>query len=326
MSQYESNTAGSLVQPAIERIGYAATDVATAWDMNIIMAMRRNSAIVALRGAGSTGGIDPSAAEHVLNDLLVPRFERLRAEGTPLVVVYDGDPPDPERPDIGLIASGLLDTFGRYVRTGDMTFMTAQADDWYHPPVPGANLVNAHGLPFDTYVFKRGQYPGDHNRFTQSDILAAYPGYRQLYIGAAGQLAAGQMVDYCNRVPPGGSVNITVIRALINRALDQEIGEKLAAAVDEARRQKFAAMLEQRRRQHGVQWGEDGQFDASFLQEVRRVDDTHEMVILWQSPEEVKIANCRRIDLYTPEYDRLFAEAPYYVKTTPLRARHVPPR
>ena len=315
-----------ITAPPAERpeLGRAAIDIATAWDMSTRMAMRRSSEIIALRGAGSTGGIDPSAADRVLDDLLIPRFVQLREQNRPVVVMYDGDPDDPARPDIGYIAGRLLDRFGHHVASGNMTFMTAQASDWYYPPEPGSNLANAHGLPFDTYVFPRGEYQGDHNRFTQSDLLVAYPRYRQLYVGAAGQLAAGQMVDYCNRVPAGGNVNVTVIRALINGALDREIGDKLAAAVDDAKRQKFTAMLEQRRRKYGAHWGEDGRFDNSFLEEVRRIDDTHEIVVLWKTPEEVEIANCRRIDLNTPEYDRQFAEAPYYVKTTPILARQVP--
>lgn len=305
-------------------LGQAAIDIATAWDMSTRMAMRRGSEIIALRGAGSTGGIDPQAADHVLDDLLIPRFEQLHEQGTPVVVMYDGDPDDPAKPDIGYVAGRLLDRFGRLINTGDMTFMTAQTKDWYYPPEPGSNLANAHGLPFDTYVFPRGEYPGDHNRFTQSDLLVAYPRYRQLYIGAAGMLAANQMVDYCNRVPAGSGVHVTVIRALINGALDKEIGDKLAAAVDDAKRQKFANMLEQRRRRYGAHWDNDGRLDASFLEEVNRVDTSHEIVVLWKSPEEVEVANCRRIDLNTPEYDRLFAEAPYYIKTTPIRARQVP--
>jgi hypothetical protein len=308
----------------VPNFGQAAIDIATAWDMNTITAMRRGSEIIALRGAGSTGGIDPSAADHVLDDLLIPQIEQVRRQEKPVVVMYDGDPDDPARPDIGYVAGRLLDRFGRFVDTGDMTFMTAQADDWYYPPRPGSNLANASGRPFDTYVFPRGVYPGDHNRFTQSDILAAYPRYRQVYIGAAGMLAAQQMVDYCNRVPGGGNVNITLIRALINGALDREIGEQLATAVDDAKRQKLESMLEQRRRQYGVHWGDDGRFDASFLEEVRRPDDAHELVVLWSTPEAVDVVNCRRIDLNTPEYDRLFEEAPYYIKTTPIRARQVP--
>lgn len=312
------------MQPDIATLGHAAVDMATAWDMNMQLAIRRNSEIIALRGAGSTGGIDPIAADHVLDDLVIPRLENLREQGTPVVVMYDGDPDNPERPDIGHIAGRLLERFSGQVSTGDMTFMIAQAVDWYYPVVPGSNLANVHGQPFDTYVFPRGTYPGDHNRFTQSDQLVNYPRYHQLYIGAAGMLATSQMVDYCNRVPTGGNVNVTVIRALINGALDREIGDKLAATVDDAKRQKFANMLEQRRRIYGAHWGNDGTFDPSFLEEVRRVDDTHEIVVLWDSSEEVKVANCRRIDLNTSEFDRLFAEAPYYVKSTPINARRVP--
>jgi len=323
MTSVEATGSAFPLQPDIAVLGHAALDIATAWDMSTRMAMRRGSEIIALRGAGSTGGIDPTAADHVLDDLLIPRVEGLHEQGRPVVMMYDGDPDDPQRPDIGYVAGRLLDRFGPRIDTGDMTFMTAQAHDWYYPPVEGSNLANAHNRPFDTYVFQRGAYPGDHNRFTQSDLLAAYPRYRQLYIGAAGMLAAGQMVDYCNRVPEGGNVNVTIIRALINGALDQEIGDKLLAATDDAKRQKLEGMLEQRRQIYGAHWSNDGQFDSSFMEELHRVDDSHEIVVMWKSPEEVEVANCRRIDLSTPEYDRLFAEAPLYVKTTPIRARQI---
>jgi hypothetical protein len=324
MTSAESIDSFPPAQHDIAALGHAAINIATAWDTNMRQAIRRKSEIIALRGAGSTGGIDPVAADHVLDDLLIPRLERLYERNTPVVVMYDGDPDDTKKPDIGYIAGRLLDRFGDLVSTGDMTFMTAQTDDWYYPLVPDSNLANAHGRPFDTYVFPRGVYPGDHNRFTQSDQLVKYSRYRQLYIGAAGMLAAGQMVDYCNRVPADGNVNITLIRAHINGALDREIGDKLAAAVDDSKRLKFTNMLEQRRSIYGAHWGNDGEFDTSFLEEVRRIDDTHEIVVLWDSPEEVKVVNCRRIDLNTPEFDRLFAEAPYYVKTTPIQARQVP--
>ncbi len=310
----------------IATLGHAATDMATAWDIASRLHMRRGSEMLTIRGAGKNGGIHPAAANHVL-DLLTPRLDHLYEQGIPVVVMYDGDPDDPEQPDIGHIAGGLLDRFSDRVETGDMTFMAAQAADWYYPPVPGSNLTSATGRPFDTFVFPRGVYPGDHNRFTQSDLLVAYPNYRQLYVGAAGMIAASQMVDYCNRVPPGGRVNVTAIRAVINGALDREIGDKLAAAVaaaDDAKRQKFADILKQRQRIYGAHWRNDGTLDDSFLEHIQRPEDTHELVVLWTSPEEVKIANCRRIDLNNPEFDRLFADAPYYVKTTPIRARQIP--
>ncbi|HKX73165.1 MAG TPA: hypothetical protein VJM32_04095 [Candidatus Saccharimonadales bacterium] len=303
--------------------GQAARDIATAWDMHLRTLMRQGSQIIALRGAGSTGGIDAQAATHVLDNLLVPRITAITA-AQPVVIMYDGDPDDTGKPDIGFIAGRLLDHFGDQIASGRVTFLTAQADNWYYPPEPGSNLVNAIGRPFDTYVFPRGQYPGDHNRFTQSDNLVGYAGYSQIYVGAAGLLAGAQMVDYCNRVPAGQPVRVTIIRAMINRALDAEIGEKLAAAVEQAKREKLEAQLAQRERHFGLHWRNDGAFDPSFREEIVRVDDTHEIVVLWKTTDEVEIANCRRIDLNSPAYDQLFASATKYVKTEPVRARQIP--
>lgn len=319
------NSAATNVYPDANQYGTAAMDIATAWDMSLRHAMRRSSAIIALRGAGSTGGIDPEAADHVIEDILTPRLTRLSDEDRPVVVMYDGDPDDLDKPDIGYVAGRLREKFAEQVDNGQFTFMTAQSQDWYYPPAPDSNLTNAHGLPFDTYVFPRGVYLGDHDRFTQSPDLLRYKRYGQYYIGAAGMLAANQMVDYCNGVPGGSPVNINVVRAMVNRSLDQEIGERLANAVDVVKQKKIADMIEQRKQIYGAHWGNDGKFDDSFLAEVRRPDDTHELVILWKTPEEVAIANCRKIDLHDSEHDGQFAQAGYFTKTAPIRARQVEP-
>jgi hypothetical protein len=306
------------------KAGYAARDIATAWDMHLRTLMRRGNAIIALRGAGSTSGIDAKAVKHLLEDILVPRIQQIRFTGQPVVVMYDGDPDIAKLPDIGYIAGRLLDNFGHDIHNGNMTFLTAQTDSWYEPPEPESNLTNALGRPFDTYVFPHGQYPGDHNRFTQSDELVGYADYQQIYVGASGLLASSQLVDYCNRMPAGKPMRVSVIRALHNRAVGAEIGAKLAAMVEEAKRQKLQAKLAQRQRRFGQHWRNDGEFDTSFQEEIARIDDTHEVVILWKTIEEVEITNCRRIDLNTPEYDKLFAQAPRYVKTEAVNAYRVP--
>jgi len=260
-----------------------------------------------------------------MGEVLVPRLNDIRANSRPVVVLYDGDPDDRDIPDIGAVAGRLYDEFHTHVGDGGMTFATAQRQSWYYPSVPGGNLTNAKGRPFDTFVFPDSVYDGENSHFTQSNQLAAYPGYSQIYIGASGLIGAGQMVDYVNRVPKGGAVNVSIIRALNYGALDQQIGDKLAATVDEAKRRKFQAMLEQRRRIYGPHWGNDGRFDDSFRQEIRRPDEGREIVALWKSAEEVDIVNCRKIDLNTPEYDQKFDEAEYYTKTEPIRARQVAP-
>lgn len=293
-------------------IGQAVRDVAFMWDSRMDEYMLEGRPIVALRGAGSVNGIEPDAANRVVDEVLVPQI----GQGT--IFVFDGDPVG-KVPDIGYIASGLRDA--------DATVLAVQTDDWYYPPKPGSNLTSASGKPYGTYVITRGLYPGDHNRLTQSERLAAYPQYSQLYIGALGLIASGQMVDYCHKVPEGSPVNVTIIKAENNRSLSAEIGRRLAEAVTKADEEKFRGMLEQRRQKYGKLWNNDGKFNEQLWQEIRRQEDTHELAILWDMDsrvEKVDILNCRKIDLFSPEYNRAFAEAQYFTKTRPVRARQIP--
>lgn len=298
-------------------IGRAVSDVATAWDARLAQEIARQSAIFALRGAGSTNGIDPEGASNAL-DILVPRIEA-EMQQRPVAVIYDGDPPNPEKPDIGQIASELRRRFD-----GRASFLAAQRSDWYDPAFPGANLTNRTGQPFETFVFPPGVYERDHDRFTQSPQLAAYEGYGQIYVGAAGMLATEQMVSYLNQVPPEGRVNILVVRALINQGLSAEIGEKLAQATTDAQRAKFLAMQEQRRSIFGSQWNNNGEFNISILKAMEREQDTHELVVLWDGPEQVDIVNCEEIDLESEEINKLFEKADHFVRTKPITARQVP--
>jgi hypothetical protein len=311
-----------LIEPDSHDIGRAVTDMATAFEARMQQAIDRQSAIIALRGAGSTGGIDPEAAAHVLDDLLIPRVEEDLRRG-PVAIIYDGDPDNREKPDIGSVAGGLRDYFDD--RRGDqgVSFLTAQRRDWYYPTTPGSNLTNANGLPYETFVFPEGVYEGDHNSFTQSKLLARYRRYRQVYV-SGGPIATEQLGDYANKVPAGSPMNVVVVRALINRALSAEIGDKLAQATTDAQRQKFEAMLEQRRKIYGQQWNNDGEFDESILEEMQQETDTHKLVALWEDQDTVKIVNCEKIDLHSQEMDALFQEANYFVKTRPITARQVP--
>jgi hypothetical protein len=293
------------------RIGPAAVDVATAWDARMWQDILQGKNILALRGAGSVNGIDPDAADRVLDDLS-PEVNKKN------VFVFDGDPDDPAKPDIGYIAGRLRDL--------GATVVAAQTRDWYYPPRPGSNLVNANNLAYETFVIERGKYPGDHNRLTQSEGLAAYPNYRQIYIGAVGQIASDQMVDYYRKVPKDGPVNVTIIKAEINRSLTDEIGQKLASAVSVADREKFERMLEQRRQQFGRFWKNNGTFNEQLLAELNNENDTHELAVLWDLDsrvEKVDILNCLKIDLSSAEADRAFADAPYFIKTRPVMARQI---
>ena len=215
--------------------------------------MGNQSAIIALRGAGSVGGIDREAADRVVEKLLIPEIERTASE-RPVAIMYDGDTDNPDKPDIGYIFGRLRDRFN--TSDGAVSFLIAQTLDWYKPIIPGANLTNFHGLPSDTYVIPKEL---GHSDFTQSEALAAYPLYRQIYVGAAGTIATQQMVDYSGKIPPGGETNITIVRALIGQTRSLEIGRKLAQASTQAEKDQLA----QTERLYGPHWDNQGQLNPA---------------------------------------------------------------
>ena len=256
--------------------GMAILEVDAHWNIEMERRMGRDEPILALRGAGSVNGIGRAAADRLLEQQLFPAFD-----DEPGTILFDGDPDDPQKPDIGYIAGRLHDRYGNV--------LAAQADNWYYPPDPGSNLANANRQPYPTYVFKRGRYPGDHNHFTQSEGLAKYDRFGLLIVGAAGAIATSQMTDYARKVPHGGRVNITAIRALQNEALTAEIGLQYANAVTEKDRAKFQQKLEQRRDRYGKLWNNDGRFNTEIMQEVTREDDGYELAVLWtRTPRQKK--------------------------------------
>jgi hypothetical protein len=204
--------------------------------------------IIAFRGAGTVNGIDPHAAE-VATSMLHDYVASITADGTPVALVYDGDGDSREKPDIGSVFGGLVDSLGD---DPNVTAIAAQTEGWYSPRIPNGPIESATGKPFETYVFP-DDVPGAHAALTQSDALVAYPGYEQVFVGPAGPIAFSQLGDLsekaARRAPEAGAVRVTVLATPNNAAIDQELNDKLGAASDDQARAKIAAKLTQRAQQ-----------------------------------------------------------------------------
>ncbi len=153
----------------------------------------------------------------------------------------------------------MLDNFGNNRQA--VTFITAQKKSWYFPYRQNANLTNANGLNYVTYVFKDSTYPGDHNSFTQSAQLVNYSNYLQWYIGASGNIANSQLQDFNDKVPTGSTRSAVLFRLRYNSDLDQDIANRLAEAIklgDENRISKLTQAQIQRRSIYGPHWDNQG--------------------------------------------------------------------
>ncbi len=219
---------------------------------------RSNVQVVALRGAGSVNGIDPLESTRLLILELIPRLITLGNIG-PLVIAYDGDEDNLNKPDIGYIMGRLVG----YFASTDLPVMglAVQKESWYYPSTPDANLESASGVQYTTFVFPDGKYEGDHNAFSQGAELVALEGYQQWYVGASGLIAQSQLLDYNEKVPVGKTRRATLFRARINSALTEEIQAKLDQArtdKDAAKIQRFEAQLQQRKQVYGVHWDNEG--------------------------------------------------------------------
>jgi hypothetical protein len=229
------------------------------WNKLVEQILSKHGRIIVLRGAGSINGADPEEASRLLETDLIPRIEQMRAADEPVTILFDGDSDSPQKPDIGCFTGRLLDRFGN--NQNGVVFVTAQKRSWYYPSKPGANLANANGRYYVTYVFDDGKYPGDHNAFTQDEKLVEAQGYEQWYVGASGNIATGQLQDFNAKVPRGQKRDAVLFRVRNNSALDAEIQGKLDAAQtagEGAKVAKFQNQLDQRRNFYGAHWDNNG--------------------------------------------------------------------
>jgi len=275
----------------IRELGRAVMSVEYRWMTDIAEAIDQDSTVYTVRGVGATGRMEQDAFDRIMG-ALVPLVAEERTK-RPVLILYDGDTDNPEAIDIGHIVGALADEFrGKRKRSQHkVSFKAAQMRTWYGPLVPEANLASHNLSPIKTYVFEPGLHPGEHSWFTQSDQLAAYPRYHQLYIGASGAIAAEQMFTYLAKVPPGHNPNITLFRAQVDRAYSKEIGEKLRAAKTEADRQKLERMEAQRTTNpFGMLHTSLGIFKEELLTDITRPDeDTYRLMAVWDNPDEVHI-------------------------------------
>lgn len=229
------------------------------WDAKVEELDSNYKHIIALRGAGSVNGIDKAAADKLLEEEFIPRIRAQRESG-PVAVMFDGDPDSPDKPDIGYVMGRLKDEFAEEPET-EVAFLTAQKKSWYYPATPGGNLGNANGREYETYVFEDGQFPGDHNRFTQSERLVNADGYEQWYVGASGPIAQEQLHDYDSKVQQERKQKVVMFRAPLNEELAPGFDAKLAEARekgDEGKIAKFEGAIQQREKQYGVHWDNEG--------------------------------------------------------------------
>jgi hypothetical protein len=235
------------------------------WHARMEQLMAARTRIIALRGAGSVGGIDPRQAVEAVN-AVIHHIEANAAAGTPVALLYDGDPDNPDKPDVGWVFGRIAQA---YAHDPMVTFLAAQTEGWYDSPTLEA-IASADGTPYETYVFDDA-VPGGHASLTQSDALVHYSCYEQVFVGAVGPIAHSQLEDLSakamTRTATQGPVPVLIIRAGINANLDSVLSRQLDVAEDAATREKIAAKITQRRSfPYGSFFAADGSFSLGNRQ------------------------------------------------------------
>jgi hypothetical protein len=236
------------------------------WNERTEALMSEGARIITFRGAGTVNGIDPNAAEKA-TATLHEYVTSITADGTRIALMYDGDGDNRERPDVGSIFGGVVDSLGD---NPHVTAIAAQTEGWYSPATENGAIESASGKPFETYVFPDA-LPGGHASLTQSDALVAYPGYEQVFVGPAGPIAFNQLGDLsqkaaAHRSTEAGPVKVTVLETPNNAAIGGELQAQLGSVADDQARAKIEAKITQREQQpYGALFTPAGEFavDAS---------------------------------------------------------------
>lgn len=176
--------------------------------------------------------------------------------------MYDGDEDNRNKPDVGAIFGTVADTLKD---NPSVVPIAAQQKSWYYPDTEGGALKSAAGTLFETYVFP-DDLPGSHAALTQSEALAFYPGYEQVFVGPAGPIAFNQLQDVNAKASgcshDAGQLRVTVFQALINHELDQVLNDQLEAAKDDEAQAKIQAKIDQRAtRPYGALFTPQGKLD-----------------------------------------------------------------
>ena len=236
----------------------------TQWHARMEGLMAQGARIIAVRGAGTVNGIERKAAQS-MTATLEEYAHDLSAEGQPVVLMFDGHKDNPTRPDLGSV-------FGHTVHMlrddPNVTAICAQTKSWYSPKDEGDCLRTAEGHPYETYVFD-DSVPGGHAALTQSEQLVNYPGYEQVIIGAAGDIAYDQLNDL-SRKATDRKVKVTVFKALLNPdpAIDEGLRAKLEQEQDPAKQAAIQRKLDQRR---------DLPFGALFTKDGGLIDEVRDL-------------------------------------------------
>ena len=85
-------------------------NVQIAWQELIHDLIKKETNIITLRGAGSVNGMDKQEIDILLDKEIIPRIIDLIQLG-PLAIIYDGDPDDIKKPDIGYVMGRIADRF-----------------------------------------------------------------------------------------------------------------------------------------------------------------------------------------------------------------------
>lgn len=218
------------------------------WNERTEALMGQGARIITFRGAGTVNGIEPGAAE-AATATLQEYVKSITDEGTPVVLMYDGDEDNREKPDVGSVFGGLVDSLADNPK---VTAIAAQTKGWYYPRTEGGPIESASGKPYETYVFP-DDTPGSHASLTQSDKLVGYAGYEQVFVGPAGPIAFNQLKDLSDKTAQRpaemGEVPVTILVTPNNPGVGEALSAQLATTTDEQAREKIAAKLTQREQQ-----------------------------------------------------------------------------
>jgi len=215
------------------------TDMA-AWDNRMLELMKHGAAIIAFRGAGSVNGISPEELPNVVS-AITDHILEIRSSGRPVALMYDGDADKRAKPDIGAAFGMVAD---RLKEDTGVVIIAAQSEKYWKSSDP---ISSAGGTAYETYVFSP-ELKEQHNRLTQSEALASYQGYEQIFVGPAGKIALSQLSDLNDKAVAGGrsGVPITVFSTRNNHELDGEFEAKRNAESDPEKRAKIEANIAQR--------------------------------------------------------------------------------
>ena len=215
------------------------------WHSRMDALMSQGARIITFRGAGTVNGIDPTAAA-AATETIAKYVSDAAEDGTTVAIMFDGDEDNREKPDVGAVFGAVADALKD---KPNVVPMAAQTKGWYYPKTEGGALESASGIPFETYVFP-DDTPGSHAALTQSEALARYAGYEQVFVGPAGPIAFDQLQDVNDkagdRSDEVGSLRVTVLETALNHTLDSVFQSQLEAATDDEARAKVQAKIDQR--------------------------------------------------------------------------------